>query len=57
MCDSVQEAAADDELKARTTNMGTFLVWPETQAGRQRKPNSDAIKLNRAPWYIICQLC
>ena len=57
MCDSVQEAAADDELKARTTNMGTFLMWPETQAGRQRKPNSDAIKLNRAPWYIICQLC
>lgn len=40
----------DQELQARTLSMGSFVMWPPTDKGKQRKPSADGIKLNKALW-------
>ena len=40
----------DAELKTRTINLKSLLLWPETEKGAKRKPSAEAVKLNRAAW-------
>ena len=43
----LQAAAADQELKARTVHINTFVMWPLNEKGKLRKASTDAMKLNK----------
>ena len=43
----LQAASVDTELKTRTVHLSTFVMWPLSEKGRQRKPSTDAMKLNK----------
>ena len=43
----LQAASIDEELKARTVHITSFVMWPLNAKGKERKASTDAMKLNK----------